>query len=86
MKKFHGCITSSCNAPVSNATVSIFRVYDTGTTYDDHVGVCSTDINGYYELGAEVYEKGSLKYYGMNITYGQGYFSTLSCVNYNESN
>jgi hypothetical protein len=66
---FHGRITLDCNnnLPVKNASVDIFRYYDTGMEEVQFIGTALTDDSGYYSLIADVKQKGVFMYYGIYI-------------------
>ena len=61
---FHGHIINGCSGmPAANIQFGIYRYYDTGTMNAENIGTAITDIDGNYELIADVSTKGKFYYY-----------------------
>ncbi len=71
---FHGRITFACNnqLPAKNGTVHIYRGYDTGSSQAEVIGETATNNEGYYDLIAEVRQKGNFVEYVANFGTGPG--------------
>src|ERR1041385_7064745 len=70
--RFHGSIILGCDStPVSNASVEIYRTYDTGSGHSESIGQTTTNSNGDYSLTASVAKDGELTGYhlggGVNL-------------------
>lgn len=72
--RFHGRITLDCNnqIPIKNCKIYISREYDTGTHHSQSIGNTVTDNDGYYDLIADVKQKGSFLHYDYGFGVGDG--------------